>query len=164
MKDIHQKKLQKVRMYRATHLFYETPQGDDEQGEIIQGECSRAVRNAVYPSIGGEKGNLNSAVYDQDSSQDVISLSCFTRPLPKTVRIESTKATDSPLISHEAMLRMGYNMKMIPKQKSDRTKEISEIESIQRELVKNDIFIANQTLQKAILYENERDTSPKKLG
>ena len=62
------------------------------------------------------------------------------------------------------MLRMGYNMKTIPKQKSDRTKEISEIESIQRELVKNDIFIPNQTLQKAILYDNERDTSPKKLG
>ena len=94
----------------------------------------------------------------------MISLSCFTRPLPKTVRIESTKASDAPLISHEAMLRMGYNMKMIPKQKSDRTKEISEIESIQRELVKNDIFIPNQTLQKAILYDNERDTSPKKLG
>ena len=55
-------------MYRATHLFYETPQGDDEQGENPLGECSRAVRNAVYPSIGGEKGNLNSAVYDQDSS------------------------------------------------------------------------------------------------
>jgi hypothetical protein len=68
LKDIHQKKLQKVRMYRATHLFYETPQGDDEQGENPLGECSRAVRNAVYPSIGGEKGNLNSAVYDQDSS------------------------------------------------------------------------------------------------
>lgn len=67
LKDIHQKKLQKVRMYRATHFFYETPQGDDEQGENVQGECSRA-RNAVYPSIGGEKVNLNSAVYDQNSS------------------------------------------------------------------------------------------------
>ncbi len=68
LKDIHQKKLQKVRMFRATHLFYETPQGDDENGDNMQVECSKTVRNAVYPSIGGEKGNLNSAVYDQDSS------------------------------------------------------------------------------------------------
>ena len=134
-------------MFRATHLFYETPQGDDEQGDNMQGESSKTVRNPVYPSIGGEKGNLNSAVYDQNpSSSDVISLSCFTRPLPKTVRTESTKASDGPLISHEAMFRMGYNMKIIPRQKTDRINEIKEIEGIQRELVKNDIFIPNQTL------------------
>jgi hypothetical protein len=73
---------------------------------------------------------LNSAVYDQDSSQDVISLSCFARPLPKTVRTESTKATDTPLIPHEAMMRMGYNMKMVPKQNNGRMNEIIEIEAI----------------------------------
>ena len=83
----------------------------------------------MYPSIGADKGNLNSAVYDQDSSQEVISLSCFARPLPKTVRTESTKAA-APLISNEAMLRMGYNMKVIPKQKTDRINEIREIEGI----------------------------------
>jgi hypothetical protein len=80
------------------------------------------------------------------------------------VRTESSKANDAPLISHEAMLRMGYNMKIIPKQNTGRMNEIIEIEAIQRELVKNDIYIPNQTLQKAIIYENERDTSPKKLG
>ena len=69
LKDIHQKRLHKVRMFRATHLFYESSHGDDENGENVQGtECTRAQRNAVYPSIGAEKGNLNSAVYDQDSS------------------------------------------------------------------------------------------------
>ena len=97
----------------------------------------------MYPSIGIEKGNLNSAVYDQDSSQEVISLSCFTRPLPKTVRTESSKAADTPLISHEAMMRMGYNMKIVPKQNTGRMNEIIEIEAIQRELVRNDIYIPN---------------------
>jgi hypothetical protein len=56
-------------MFRATHLFYESNNGEDDQGENIPGaECAREKRNAVYPSIGAEKGNLNSAVYDQDSS------------------------------------------------------------------------------------------------
>lgn len=147
LKDIHQKKLHKVRMFRATHLFYESQNGEDDKGEGIPGaECTRTQRNAVYPSIGAEKGNLNSAVYDQDSSQEVISLSCFARPLPKTVRAEPSKANDLKMMSHEAMLRMGYNMKIVPKQKTDRLEEIREVEDIQRELIKNDIYIPNQTL------------------
>ena len=59
---------------------------------------------------------------------------------------------------------MGYNMKVIPKQKNDRVNEIIEIEGIQRELVRNEIYIPNQTLQKAILYDNERETSSGKFG
>jgi hypothetical protein len=46
------------------------------------------------------------------------------------VRTESSKAADTPLISHEAMMRMGYNMKIVPKQNSGRMNEIIEIEAI----------------------------------
>jgi hypothetical protein len=60
----------------------------------------------------------------------VISLSCFARPLPKTVRVEPSKASDIKMISNEAMLRMGYNMKLVPKQKTDRLEEIRECEDI----------------------------------
>ncbi len=112
-------------MYRATHLFYETTDDNKETGESSTGlDCPRTQRQAVYPSVGNDKMNLNSAVYDQDSTQDVISLSCFTKPFPKTQRLESTKAATSPLISHEAMMRMGYNFKLAPKQRPDRLHEI----------------------------------------
>lgn len=55
---------------------------------------------------------------------------------------------------------MGYNMKLVGKQNNQqRFTEIREIESISNELSKNDIGIANQALQKAIIYDNERDTT-----
>ncbi len=57
---------------------------------------------------------------------------------------------------------MGYNFKLIPKQKDDRLLEIMEIESISRELAKNEIYIPNKTLEKAIVYNNEREI-PRKL-
>ena len=40
--------------------------------------------------------------------------------------------------------------------------EIMEIESISRELAKNEIYIPNKTLEKAIVYNNEREI-PRKL-
>ncbi len=107
---------------------------------------------------------MNSAVYDKDSTQEVISLSYFTRPVSKTVRTAETTKKSNDMIPHEAMMRMGYNLKMIPKQKDDRVNEIMEIESITTELSKNDIYIPNKTLTKAIVYDNERDTAPKTLG
>ena len=61
------------------------------------------------------------------------------------------------------MARLGYNFKLIPKQKDSRIKEILEVESISRELAKHDIFVGNKVLSKAIIYDNERDTV-KKFG
>ena len=56
---------------------------------------------------------------------------------------------------------MGYNFKLVPKQKEIRLGEIIEIESITRELAKKDIYIGNRVLQKAIIYDNERDATRK---
>jgi hypothetical protein len=39
-----------------------------------------------------------------------------------------------------------------------------EIESISRELAKNEIYIPNKTLEKAIVYNNEREIHRKLLG
>jgi len=57
---------------------------------------------------------------------------------------------------------MGYNFRLVPKQKEDRLHELREIESISRELAKNEIYIPNKTLSKAIIYDNEREI-PRKI-
>lgn len=51
-------------------------------------------------------------------------------------------------------------MKLVGKHNNQqRFTEIREIESISNELSKNEIGIGNKVLQKAIIYDNERDTT-----
>lgn len=52
---------------------------------------------------------------------------------------------------------MGYDFKLIGKQKETRLGEILEIESISNEMARKDIYFGNRALQKAIIYDNERD-------
>lgn len=52
---------------------------------------------------------------------------------------------------------MGYNFKLVPKQKEERIGEIMEIESIANDLAKKEIYLGNNVLQKAIIYDNQRD-------
>lgn len=88
-------------------------------------------------------------------------MSCFARPPPRTVpKPISTKASNA--IPAEALQKIGYNFKLLPKQREDKLLEIMEIESISRELAKNEIYIPNKTLEKAIIYNNEREI-PRKL-
>ncbi len=82
-------------------------------------------------------------------------MSCFSRPPPRTApKPLSTKAGGLP---SEALQNMGYNFKLIPKQTNQRLTELMEIDSISQELAKNEIYIPNKTLEKAIIYNNERD-------
>ena len=82
-------------------------------------------------------------------------MSCFSRPPPKTdPKPFSTKASG---LSIDAFSKIGYNFKLIPKQNNSRLNELMEIESISRELSKNEIYLPNKTLEKAIIYNNERD-------
>ena len=112
-----------------------------------------------YPSIMEDKQNLNSVLNDT-SAKDVISLSCFSRPMNRTQKHVPSKST---MITPQAMMKLGYNFKLVPKQKESRLNEIIEIESIQRDLARKEIYIGNRVLQKAIIYDNERDTI-KKFG
>lgn len=45
----------------------------------------------------------------------------------------------------------------MPRQKDTRLSEIQEIESIQKDLARRDIYVGNRVLQKAIIFDNERD-------
>jgi len=56
------------------------------------------------------------------------------------------------------MTKLGYDFKLVPKQKETRLSEILEIEGIARNLANRDIYIGNKILQKAIMFDNERET------
>lgn len=66
---------------------------------------------ASYPSVMEDKELLNSVLNDANA-KDVISLSCFSRPLNRTQRHIPAK---SSLISPQAMNRLVYNFKLVPK-------------------------------------------------
>lgn len=52
---------------------------------------------------------------------------------------------------------MGYNFALVPKTKESRLNELMEIESISQDLAKKEIAVGPRVLQKAIIYDNERD-------
>lgn len=81
-------------------------------------------------------------------------MSIFARPITRSTQHKPTK---SNLISTTALQKMGYNFKLVPKQKEERIGEIMEIESIANDLSKKEIYLGNNVLQKAIIYDNQRD-------
>lgn len=148
-------------MYRATHLFYESPDHGDESPGEGQNSPTKDGGNKIpptmkYPYLNEEKKQLNSALTDPDH-YDMISLSCFSRPLTKSDGRPLASSNEQTTIPNSALQRMGYNFELVSKQKESRLKEITEIESITKELASKDICIPNKTLQKAIIYDNERD-------
>lgn len=156
LKDIHTKKLHTLRMFRATHLFCDTPEKEEEPADGAAGPKEIKFPIPTYPSISEEKEHLNSILTDP-SAKDVISLSCFSRPMNnRAQKAQSNKA--EAFISPVAMQRLGYNFRLVSKQTENRIGEIQEIESIQRDLARKEIHLGNRTLQKAIIYDNERDT------
>lgn len=52
---------------------------------------------------------------------------------------------------------MGYNFNLLPKQNNDRLLELNEIENVKNELSKNDIICGTNVLERAIIYNNQRD-------
>ncbi len=84
-------------MYRATHLFFETPAERDAAEQEAQAAKDPVSRKLNYPALGEEKKQLNSILYDAESGgQEVISMSCFARPPPRTVpKPISTKASSA---------------------------------------------------------------------
>ena len=80
-------------MYRTAHLFSEAIEHEDEPNEGASPSNGSIVKHREvkapivnYPSIAEDKVHLNSLLTDPDAS-DIISLSCFSRPIARTAKI-----------------------------------------------------------------------------
>ena len=54
-------------MYRATHLFFETPAERDAAEQEALASKDHGQRKLNYPALGEEKKNLNSILNDSES-------------------------------------------------------------------------------------------------
>ena len=54
-------------MYRATHLFFETPAERDASEQEALAAKDPVSRKLNYPALGEEKKQLNSILYDPES-------------------------------------------------------------------------------------------------
>ncbi|CDW82211.1 UNKNOWN [Stylonychia lemnae] len=151
VKNIESNHVHKIRMNRTNVIFKN--QGniskiDDFTGSSLQVDdmLNNSQLNTFYPMINQDKMNLDSAVLNTNASNDVITMSCFTRPLSNIRR----KVNISRLPS------INYNFKLLAKQNEKRLEELQEIESIKKELSKNDVPLGINILQRAIQYSNER--------
>eukprot|EP00347_Sterkiella_histriomuscorum_P010628 403375540 len=177
IKNIDAKSLSKLRFHR-TNIIFNTSAGLNKSirlGEdisqpnesIIKVEdlLNQTQQTTTYPLIHDEKQNIDSAVVNNEGSQnEIITLSCFTRPNQKRnfhTQKQSFNLNKLPSLHQQIQdqNQNQYNFKLVAKQNNQKMLELQEIQQIKQQLARNpeNIHIKEDVLAKAIIYENERN-------